>query len=168
MKNEYDKYDMVRYKVKQSNKQIGNFGNNKEIALGQLIITLLKHEESLPDRCSLTTGQGLKHVLILPDSLTQQLKSNFLSTSPTKHHKATHPHLINVDVQQLPAYMVSLVVKIEKCSIVSQHVDLLQSILLSSYLRLFWISMLSIEDSGNKLNLYSNSLYFSSRIRDTK
>ena len=154
--------------VKGSDKQIGDFFGDKEIAFGQLRVTLFKHEKSLPDGCALASGQSLQKILILPNGFPKQPESDFLSTSLTKHHKASHPHLINVDVQQLPAYIVPLVVEVEKGPVVPEHVYLLQPIYPHIYLRLFSISMLSIEESGSRVSMYSSYLYFSSRIRETK
>ena len=45
--------------VKGSDKQIGDFFGDKEIAFGQLRVALFKHEKSLPDGCTLTGGQSL-------------------------------------------------------------------------------------------------------------
>jgi len=113
----------------QSDKQVGDFLDDKDFAFAETLITLFKHEKSLPDDSSFCLSQRLENIFILTNSFPQQPESDLLSTSLTKHHKATHPHLINVDVQQLPTYVVSLVVKIKEGSVVSQHVNLFQSIL---------------------------------------
>lgn len=106
-----------------SYKQVGNFFGDKKIALGQFLKALLEHKIPLPHDCTFPASQSLNHIFVFPDSLPQQTESDFLTTSFTKHHYASHSHLIDVNVQQLSWNLVSCIVKIKESSVITKHQD---------------------------------------------
>jgi hypothetical protein len=111
----------------RSDEEVGDLLDLQEVGLAEYFVALFKHEEALPDDCAFPDCQSLDDIFILPNGVPQRPEADLLPARPTKHHQTTHPDLIDVDVQQLPTHDVPLIVKIKKCTIISQHINLLQS-----------------------------------------
>lgn len=83
----------------RSAEQIGDFFGNEEIAFAQFLKALFKHKKSLPNNSTLSNSQCFQHILVLTHSLAQQVESHTLATGLAEHEHATHPDLIDIDIE---------------------------------------------------------------------